>query len=61
MSDILIKHDGPILRIALNRPERGNAVSDEMVAELTGVIESAEKASSASSRDAPAAGMSTSQ
>ncbi len=46
MPDILTKQDGPILRITLNQPERGNAVSDEMVAELTGIIEGAEKTSS---------------
>jgi len=46
MSDILTKQDGRILRITLNHPERGNAVSDAMVAELTGIIEGAEKTSS---------------
>ena len=30
----------------MNQPERGNAVSDEMVAELTGIIEGADKTSS---------------
>ena len=39
--DILSKQDGPVLRITLNRPERGNAVSDEMVAELTRLIDGA--------------------
>ena len=46
MPDILTKQDGPILRITLNQPDRGNAVSDEMVAELTGIIEAAEDTSS---------------
>jgi enoyl-CoA hydratase len=46
MADILTKQDGPILNITLNQPDRGNAVSDEMVAELTGIIESADKNSS---------------
>jgi enoyl-CoA hydratase len=46
MTDILTKQDGAILRITLNRPVRGNAVSDDMVAELTGIIEGAEKTSS---------------
>ena len=46
MPDILTRQDGPILRITLNHPERGNAVSDAMVAELTGLIGSAEKTSS---------------
>ena len=46
MPDILTKQDGPILRVTLNQPERGNAVSDEMVADLAGVIEGADKTSS---------------
>jgi enoyl-CoA hydratase/carnithine racemase len=45
MPDILTKQDGQVLHITLNQPERGNAVSDQMVAELTGVIEGADKAS----------------
>src|SRR5208282_4806259 len=45
MPDILTKQDGPILRVTLNQPGRGNAVSDAMVAELTGIIEGAEKTS----------------
>jgi enoyl-CoA hydratase len=43
MADVLTKQDGAILRVTLNQPDRGNAVSDEMVAELTGIIEGAEK------------------
>jgi enoyl-CoA hydratase len=46
MPDILTKQDGPILRITLNQPERGNAVSDQMVADLTGIIQGADKTSS---------------
>lgn len=46
MPDILTKQDGPIVRVTLNQPERGNAVSDEMVADLAGVIEGADKTSS---------------
>jgi len=46
MPDILIKQDGPILRVTLNQPERGNAVSDGMVADLTRIIEGAEKTAS---------------
>ena len=34
-NEILVKQDGPILRITLNQPERGNAVTDDMVRELT--------------------------
>ncbi len=43
--DILTQQDGPILRITLNQPERGNAVTDEMVVELTRLIGEAHKAS----------------
>ncbi len=46
MPEILIKQDGPILRVTLNQPERGNAVSDGMVADLTRIIEGAEKTAS---------------
>jgi len=43
--DILTKQDGPILRITLNHPERGNAVTDDMVARLTGLVNDAPKTS----------------
>jgi enoyl-CoA hydratase len=33
--DILIKQDGPILRITLNRPEHGNGATDAMALKLT--------------------------
>ncbi|MGC1778336.1 MAG: enoyl-CoA hydratase/isomerase family protein [Xanthobacteraceae bacterium] len=46
MPDILTKQDGPILRVTLNQPDRGNAVSDEMVAELTRIIEAVDETSS---------------
>lgn len=46
MADILTKQDGPILHITLNQPDRGNAVSDEMVAELTRIVDGAAKESS---------------
>lgn len=46
MPDILTKQDGPILNVTLNRPEHGNAVSDQMVADLTGIIEGAEATAS---------------
>lgn len=42
---IIAKQDGPILHITLNRPEAGNGMSDAMVIELTGLIESAPKTS----------------
>jgi len=44
-SDILVKQDGPILRITLNQPDRGNAVTDDMVRELTRLIGDASKTS----------------
>src|ERR1700749_2731560 len=43
--EILVKQDGPILRITLNQPKRGNAVTDDMVRELTRLIEEAPKKS----------------
>ena len=43
--EILVKQDGPILRITLNAPERGNAVTDDMVRELTKLIDGAAKKS----------------
>jgi enoyl-CoA hydratase len=36
--EILVKQDGPILRITINAPDRGNAVTDDMVRELTRLI-----------------------
>ena len=44
-NDILVKQDGPILRITLNAPKRGNAVTDDMVRELTKLIREAPKKS----------------
>jgi enoyl-CoA hydratase len=38
MPDILTKNAGGILEITLNRPEHGNGATDEMAAELTGII-----------------------
>src|SRR5262245_12848094 len=43
--DILVKQDGPILRITLNAPDRGNAVTDDMVLRLTKIIADASKTS----------------
>src|SRR6478735_6941597 len=39
--EILVQQDGPILRVTLNAPDRGNAVTDDMVRELTKLINSA--------------------
>ena len=44
-NDIKVKQDGPILRITLNQPKRGNAVTDDMVRELTRLIRQAPKKS----------------
>src|SRR5665213_4412006 len=42
--EILAKQDGPILRITINQPARGNTVSNEMVAEMTRLVAGAEPA-----------------
>ena len=40
MSDnVLVKSDGPITRITLNRPEKRNAMSLDLMADLTGTLE----------------------
>jgi enoyl-CoA hydratase len=42
MSDeIQVKQDGPILRVTINRPDHGNAATDPMALELTGILEKA--------------------
>lgn len=38
MNEILVKHDGPLTRIVLNRPERRNPLSFEMMGELLEAI-----------------------
>jgi enoyl-CoA hydratase/carnithine racemase len=38
MNEILVKHDGPLTRIMLNRPERRNPLSFEMMGELLEAI-----------------------
>src|SRR5262245_12570133 len=43
--EILVKQDGPILRITINAPDRGNAVTADMVRELTRLIGDAAKTS----------------
>src|SRR3990170_6032221 len=40
-NEILVQQDGPILRVTLNRPDAGNGVSDDMAAELAGILERA--------------------
>jgi enoyl-CoA hydratase len=44
-NEILVKQDGPVLRITINAPERGNAVTDDMVREMTHLINEAAKTS----------------
>ena len=44
-NEILIQQDGPILRVTINRPDHGNGMTDEMVVELTGIINEAHKTS----------------
>ena len=39
--EILVKQDGPILRVTINAPDRGNAVTDDNVRELTRLINGA--------------------
>ena len=36
--DILVKQDGPILTVTLNRPDAGNGVTDPMALEFTDII-----------------------
>src|SRR5512143_1534530 len=40
-NEILVQQDGPILRITLNRPNDGNAMSDDMATELAGILDRA--------------------
>ena len=39
--DFLVQQDGPILRVTINHPERGNGMSNEMAVELAGILEGA--------------------
>lgn len=43
-SEILIRQDGPILRVTINRPADGNGLTDPMAVEITRVIGEAHKA-----------------
>lgn len=40
-NEILVQQDGPILRVTLNRPNDGNAMSDNMATELAGILDGA--------------------
>lgn len=44
-NDIKVKQDGAVLHITLNQPKRGNAVTDDMVRELTKLVRQAPKKS----------------
>ncbi len=39
--DLLVRQDGPILRITINRPQDGNRVTDEMALEITALLPAA--------------------
>jgi len=41
MSDLLCELDGGILRVTLNRPDDGNAATDDMAAEITSALSTA--------------------
>jgi enoyl-CoA hydratase len=43
--EVLVKQDGPVLHITINKPEQGNAVTDDMVRTLTRAIADAPKTS----------------
>jgi enoyl-CoA hydratase len=36
--DLLVRQDGPILRLTINRPDHGNAATDPMAEELTAIL-----------------------
>ncbi len=46
MSDFLIEESGGVLRVTTNHPERGNAMTDDMAAELARIIDGAAKSAS---------------
>jgi enoyl-CoA hydratase len=43
MSDFLIEQADAVLRVTINHPERGNAMTDDMAVELTRIIDDASK------------------
>ncbi len=45
MPDILTRQDGAVLHVTINQPDQGNAVTDDMVRELTRIIAEAPKTS----------------
>jgi enoyl-CoA hydratase len=42
-NEILAEQDGGILRVIINRPDAGNAMTDSMALELTGIVNAAPK------------------
>jgi enoyl-CoA hydratase len=44
-TDVLTQQDGPVLNITVNRPDRRNAFTDDMISELAGLVEAAGKTS----------------
>ena len=43
--NIIVEQDGGILRVTVNRPDVGNAMTDAMALELTGIVNAAPKTS----------------
>ena len=43
--NILVELDGEILRVTLNRPDSGNAMTNAMAVELAGILQSASEKS----------------
>ena len=41
MSDLVVTRDGPLMRVALNRPQKGNALSADLVAKLHAAVDTA--------------------
>jgi enoyl-CoA hydratase len=44
-NEILVQQDGPMLRVTLNRPDKGNGVSNDMAAELARILSRAHETS----------------
>ena len=42
---ILVQQEGPVMRITVNRPDRGNAFTDDMISELAGLVTNASQTS----------------
>jgi enoyl-CoA hydratase len=44
-ANLFMVQDGPVLKITVNRPDRGNAFTDDMISELADLVEGAGKTS----------------